>query len=68
MGGTLEDFMAAINPKLSKRDKDQILQTLLSFSDVFNDSLGPTTVTSHKIETGNAPPILTTPLPSPILL
>ena len=57
MGGTLEDLTAAINPKLSKHDKDQIFQTLLSFSDVFQDSLGHTTVTSHKIETGNTPPI-----------
>ena len=57
LDGTLEDLTAAINPKLSKHDQDQILQTLLSFSDVFHDSLGHTAVTSHKIETGNTPPI-----------
>ena len=57
MGGTLEDLTAAINPKLSKQDKDQILQLLLSFSDVFHDSFGHTTVTSHTIKTGNTPPI-----------
>ena len=34
-----------------------LLNTLLNFPDVFNNGLGHTTVTDHKIDTGDSPPI-----------
>ena len=42
---------------VSVKDKTAILQTLVSFSDVFDDSLGHINVLQHKIDTGSAPPI-----------
>ena len=42
------------DPSLNRNDKDTLLQTLLKFSDVFEDSLGHTNVIQHKIETGSS--------------
>ena len=46
---TLAELHAAISPNLDSQEKAQLLQTLLSFSDVFNNSLGHTTATAHKV-------------------
>ena len=54
---TLKELEAAINPQLPPNDKQALLNTLLSFPDVFNNGLGHTTVTDHKIDTGDSPPI-----------
>ena len=54
---TLAELHAAISPNLDSQEKAQLLQTLLSFSDVFSNSLGHTTVTAHKVDTGDAHPI-----------
>ena len=51
------ELQAAINPRLSKKDKDKLLQKFLEFPDIFQDSLGHTTVFEHHIYTGNGPPI-----------
>ena len=51
------ELQAAINPRLSKKDKDKLLQKFLEFPDIFQDSLGHTTVFEHHIYTGNSPPI-----------
>eukprot|EP00794_Sanderia_malayensis_P014447 gene14447-biopygen11547 len=54
---TWTEITAAINPNLSPADKKSLLKTLQAFPDVFNDSLGHTTVLSHKIDTGESVPI-----------
>ena len=48
---------ANINSDLNATDKNTLLQTLLKFSDVFDESLGHTDVIQHHIDTGSAPPI-----------
>ena len=48
---------ANINSDLNDTDKNILLQTLLQFSDVFDESLGHTDVIQHHIDTGSAPPI-----------
>ena len=48
----------ALSPSLLPMERDILLQTLLKYSDVFDDKvLGPTGVITHKIDTGNAAPI-----------
>ena len=54
---TLRELETAISPSLGINDKHTLLNTLLEFPDVFNDGLGHTTVTAHKIDTGESPPI-----------
>ena len=51
------NLCSAINPNLSARDKKSLLNTLLSFPDVFNNSLGHTSVALHKMDAGDSPPI-----------
>jgi len=48
---------ANINSDLHSEDKNALLQTLLKFSDVFDESLGHTDVIQHHIDTGSAPPV-----------
>ena len=55
------ELQAAVNPKLSRGDKEKLLQTLLDFSDIFQDHLGHTAVLEHHINTGNSPPIRQSP-------
>ena len=43
-----------IDPSLNRHDNDTLLQTLLKFSDVFEDCLGHTNVIQHKIEMGSS--------------
>lgn len=47
----------ALDSSLDTNDKDHVAKLLHEFSDVFDDSLGHTTVHSHKIDTGNSAPI-----------
>ena len=54
---TLTGLTTALNPNLSPEDKKSLLNTLLSFPDVFSNSLGHTSVALHNIDTGNSPPI-----------
>ena len=54
---TLTELMNAINPSLSTEDKRSLLNTLLSFSDVFGNSLSHTHVIVHNIDTGASSPI-----------
>ena len=49
---TLTELTNAINPNLSTEDKRSLLNTLLSFPDVFDNSLGHTHVIVHDIDTG----------------
>ena len=51
------ELQAAVNPKLSRRNKEKLLLTLLDFSDICQDQLGHTTVLEHHINTGNSPPL-----------
>ena len=46
---------SAISPSVAGPDRDIILQRLLEFSDVFEDSLGHTNVVTHSINTGMLP-------------
>ena len=48
---------ANINSDLNAADKNTLLQTLMKFSDVFDESLGHNDVIQHHIDTGSAPPI-----------
>eukprot|EP00794_Sanderia_malayensis_P001629 gene1629-biopygen1507 len=54
---TLKELQAAISPCLTANEREQLLNTLPEFPDVFNNRLGHTSVTMHKIDTGNSPPI-----------
>ena len=54
---TLKELEGAISSSLGITDKHTLLNTLLEFPEVFNDGLRHTTVTTHKIETGEPPPI-----------
>ena len=45
------------DPSLSRHENDTLLQTLLKFSDVFEDCLGHTNVIQHKIDTEPSQPI-----------
>ena len=48
---------SAISSSITGSDRDNILQTLLDFADVFDDKLGHTNVITHKIDAGDAAPI-----------
>jgi len=48
---------AHINPSLNDQDRYALLQTLLQYADVFEDSLGHTDVIQHRIDTGSSSPI-----------
>ena len=48
------DLSSALSSSLDDHGRKLILNTLLKFSDVFDESLGQTQVTSHRIDTGNA--------------
>ena len=52
-----QQVQAAINPSLGSSDREQIDNLLLDFSDVFEDSLGHTTLVTYKIDTGDSAPI-----------
>ena len=54
---TLTELTNAINPNLSTEDKRSLLNTLLSFPDVFDSSLRHTHVIVHDIDTGASSPI-----------
>ena len=54
---TASELASAISPNLSELDREKLLQTLLSFPDVFQSSLGHTTVVEHRIDTGDSTPI-----------
>ena len=54
---TRSELETALSPNLSTTDRKKIIETLLSFPDVFNDGLGHTSVLSHHINTGNFAPI-----------
>ena len=54
---TLTELESAINPRLPAEDKRTLLHTLLRFPDVFNNGQGHTEITTHKIDTGDSPPI-----------
>ena len=51
------DLENALSPELSDPDRKEILTTLMKFAAVFQEDLGRTDVISHKIDTGDAPPI-----------
>jgi len=52
-----EQLKAVISPSLNKHDRQVILDTLLRYEDVFDESLGYTDVITHKINTGDTAPI-----------
>ena len=52
-----DQLEAALSPSLSVQVKQHLLSTLLTFSDVFEESLGHTDVVQHKIDTGDSRPI-----------
>ena len=62
---TLRELETAISPFLSINDKHTLQNTLLEFPDVFNDGLGHTKVTAHKIDTGESYAIRQYPLRLP---
>ena len=51
------ELASAISPTLNELDRKKLLQTLLSFPDVFQSSLGHTPVVEHRIDTGDSTPI-----------
>ena len=53
----IHDLENALSPELSISERSEILATLMKFADVFQETLGHTDVISHKIDTGDAPPI-----------
>ena len=55
------ELEAAISPSLEKHERCLLLNTLLKYSDVFDESLGQTDVITHRIDTGDATPIKQSP-------
>ena len=53
----LDEIEAAIDPSLNQEDKAKLRKVLLQYSDVFENTLGQTSVLSHTIDTGDSPPI-----------
>ena len=51
------DLENAPSPSLRPIERRTLLKTLMRYSDVFDPSLGHTTVVTHKIDTGDAAPI-----------
>ena len=51
------ELTTAFNSNLSPKDKKSLLNTLLSIPDVFDNSLGHTSVALHNIDAGDSPPI-----------
>ena len=51
------DLENALSPSLSPLERHSLLKTLMQYSDVFDPSLGHTTVITHNIDTGDAAPI-----------
>ena len=51
---SINQLTSAVSQDLSATDQHMLLQTLLSFSDIFKESLGHTNVMQHKIDTGDA--------------
>ena len=56
---------AALSPSLNVHEKQNILSTLLMFSDVFEETLGHTNVVQHKIDTDDSRPIRQHPIRLP---
>ena len=54
---TSSKLASAIGSKLSQPDREKLLTTLLSFPDIFQNSLGHTTVVEHRLDTGDSAPI-----------
>ena len=64
VGGTLNvsnevanELSSALSSTLSPFERNTLLTTLLRYADVFEHSLGDTTVVRHTINTGDSPPI-----------
>ena len=64
VGGTLDvsnevahELSSALSSTLSSHERNTLLDTLLRYADVFEPSLGHTTVVRHNIDTGDSPPI-----------
>ena len=54
----IENKVAAqINPSLNAKDRETLSDVLSAYQDVFEESLGHTNVVTHKINTGDSPPI-----------
>ena len=53
----IEELKAVISPSLNDHDRQVILNTLLKYANVFDESLGYTDVITHTINTGNTDPI-----------
>ena len=72
VGGTLNfskevasELSSALSSTLSPCERNTLLTTLLRYADVFEHSLGQTTVVRHNINTGDSPPIRQRPLRLP---
>ena len=63
-----EELKAVISPSLNDHDRQVILNTLLKYTNVFDESLGYTDVITHTINTGNNDPIRQYPSDSHTLI
>ena len=52
-----DKFCASISPHLNERDRVMSTQLLGDFTDVFDDKLDPSNITSHRINTRTHTPI-----------
>ena len=52
-----QQLEGAISSSLNEGEKHAVLETLLEFSDVFEETLGHSDVVTHKIDTGDSAPI-----------
>ena len=57
VGDVKADLENALSPSLSLPECRTLLKTLMQYSDIFDPSLGNTTVIAHKIDTADAAPI-----------
>ena len=51
------DLENSLSPELSGPERNEIMSTLMKFADVFQEGLRHTDVISHKVDTGDSPPI-----------
>ena len=54
---TLNELRESLSPVLSAKGKQQLLNTLISFPDIFDKGLGHASTLSRHINTGSSAPI-----------
>ena len=57
----IDKVNAVIDTSLTSDDRERVQRLLCKYSDVFDETLSHTTITTHKTNTGTSPPIKQAP-------